>query len=31
MPNDTRLPDINGPPLSCDCHLHVFGDPATYP
>ena len=19
------------PPLSCDCHLHVFGDPARYP
>jgi len=19
------------PPLSCDCHLHVFGDPAKYP
>ena len=19
------------PPMSCDCHLHVFGDPARYP
>jgi len=19
------------PPLSCDCHLHVFGDPAKFP
>jgi 2-pyrone-4,6-dicarboxylate lactonase len=31
MSNDQRAPDVKGPPLSCDCHLHVFGDPATYP
>ena len=23
--------NFTGPPLSCDSHLHVFGDPATYP
>ena len=28
---DQRMSDVKGPPLSCDCHLHVFGDPATYP
>lgn len=31
MPVDQRSPGVKGPPLSCDCHLHVFGDPATYP
>jgi len=31
MSNELRVPDAKGPPLSCDCHLHVFGDPATYP
>jgi predicted TIM-barrel fold metal-dependent hydrolase len=31
MPLDQRTPDVKGPPLSCDCHLHVFGDPVTYP
>jgi predicted TIM-barrel fold metal-dependent hydrolase len=31
MPHDTTAPAVKGPPLSCDCHLHVFGDPATYP
>jgi 2-pyrone-4,6-dicarboxylate lactonase len=31
MPADDRMPAIKGPPLTCDCHLHVFGDPATYP
>jgi predicted TIM-barrel fold metal-dependent hydrolase len=31
MPTDRALPQIKGPPLSCDCHLHVFGDPVTYP
>ena len=30
MPVDQRSPDIKSPPLGCDCHLHVFGDPATY-
>jgi predicted TIM-barrel fold metal-dependent hydrolase len=31
MPADQRLPEVKGPSLSCDCHLHVFGDPVTYP
>jgi len=31
MSNDQRAPVVKGLPLSCDCHLHVFGDPATYP
>jgi 2-pyrone-4,6-dicarboxylate lactonase len=26
-----RAPVEPLPPLSCDCHLHVFGDPAKYP
>jgi len=26
-----RAPAEPLPPLSCDCHLHVFGDPAKYP
>jgi len=26
-----RTPQDPLPPLSCDCHLHVFGDPAKYP
>src|SRR5262249_51227739 len=26
-----RAPKEPLPPLSCDCHLHVFGDPAKYP
>ena len=26
-----RAPKEPLPPLSCDCHLHVFGDPARYP
>jgi predicted TIM-barrel fold metal-dependent hydrolase len=25
------MPEVKGPPLSCDCHLHVFGDQLTYP
>ena len=28
---DDRVPAIKGLPLTCDTHLHVFGDPATYP
>jgi 2-pyrone-4,6-dicarboxylate lactonase len=31
MPADARSPIIKGPPLTCDSHLHVFGDPQTYP
>lgn len=31
MPLEQRAPVIKGPPLTCDSHLHVFGDPATYP
>ena len=31
MSVDERAPDFKAPPLSCDCHLHVFGDPAKYP
>jgi len=26
-----RAPREPLPPMSCDCHLHVFGDPARYP
>src|SRR3954454_24766318 len=26
-----RAPKQPLPPMSCDCHLHVFGDPARYP
>ncbi len=25
------MPAVKGPPLSCDSHMHVFGDPVTYP
>ena len=25
------VPRIKLPPLSCDCHMHVYGDPAEYP
>jgi len=28
---DVKIPDFKAPPLSCDCHLHVFGDPTRYP
>ena len=31
LTSDARAPAVKGPPLSCDCHMHVFGDPATYP
>ena len=31
MPVDQKTPVVKGPPLSCDCHMHVFGDPVTYP
>jgi predicted TIM-barrel fold metal-dependent hydrolase len=31
MPADRALPQLKAPPQSCDCHLHVFGDPVTYP
>lgn len=25
-----EVPAVKGPPLTCDSHLHVFGDPQTY-
>jgi predicted TIM-barrel fold metal-dependent hydrolase len=28
---DNKKPILKAPPLSCDTHLHVFGDPVTYP
>ena len=28
---DTRKPEAPPPPGSCDCQVHVFGDPAKYP
>ena len=28
---DENAPTFKAPPRSCDCHLHVFGDPARYP
>lgn len=28
---DTRAPSRPLPPGSCDCHLHVYGDPMKYP
>jgi 2-pyrone-4,6-dicarboxylate lactonase len=31
MPVDQTTSTIKAPPLSCDCHLHVFGDPLRYP
>ena len=30
-PRALEVEVIKGPPRSCDCHLHVFGDPQTYP
>ena len=29
--SDNRKPEAALPPLSCDCQVHVFGDPAQYP
>jgi predicted TIM-barrel fold metal-dependent hydrolase len=26
-----RVPVMAVPPLACDCHAHIFGDPARYP
>jgi predicted TIM-barrel fold metal-dependent hydrolase len=26
-----RAPKVKAPPLSCDCHFHIFGEPKTYP
>jgi 2-pyrone-4,6-dicarboxylate lactonase len=26
-----QKPSFKGPPGSCDCHMHVFGDPVRYP
>jgi len=31
MSIDNMKPIFKAPPLSCDTHLHVFGDPTTYP
>lgn len=31
MQSDDKEPALTAPALTCDCHLHVFGDPATYP
>jgi predicted TIM-barrel fold metal-dependent hydrolase len=31
MPSDEPAARFVGPPGPCDCHLHVFGDPARYP
>ena len=31
MSVEPRQAIIQGPPLSCDSHMHVFGDPQTYP
>ena len=28
---DTRKPNMPPPPKSCDCQVHVFGNPDTYP
>lgn len=28
---DPRKPSIAVPPGACDCHAHIFGDPARYP
>ena len=28
---ETRTPSAPPPPKSCDCHVHIFGDPARYP
>jgi predicted TIM-barrel fold metal-dependent hydrolase len=29
--SDNRKPELALPPLSCDCQVHVFGNPARYP
>jgi predicted TIM-barrel fold metal-dependent hydrolase len=31
MPIDEKTASYKGPPGSCDCHMHVFGDPVGYP
>jgi predicted TIM-barrel fold metal-dependent hydrolase len=31
MPEPTSDPGFAVPPLACDCHMHVFGDPARFP
>jgi 2-pyrone-4,6-dicarboxylate lactonase len=31
MTLEPTAPAVKSPPLGCDCHLHVFGDPQTYP
>jgi len=31
MATENAMTDFVAPPGSCDCHMHVFGDPATYP
>ena len=31
MPSERTAPDFQVPPGACDCHVHVFGDPAKFP
>jgi 2-pyrone-4,6-dicarboxylate lactonase len=31
MPPEENQPLFKGPPGTCDCHMHVFGDPVRYP
>ena len=31
MPIEEKTASYKGPPGSCDCHMHVFGDPVRYP
>src|SRR5215471_18882018 len=31
MPSERSAPDFSVPPGACDCHVHVFGDPAKFP
>ncbi len=31
MATDEKTISYKGPPGSCDCHMHVFGDPVRYP
>jgi predicted TIM-barrel fold metal-dependent hydrolase len=28
---ETKAPKVKAPPLSCDCHMHIFGPEADYP
>ena len=31
MPSEADRTSFKGPPGTCDCHMHVFGDPVRYP